>query len=272
MPLGSITDIDGYAINERKALVTGLLQKREYEINDYLLLQDGEKVKEAIFAQENEEEWKLRCKISNILDVPLYLFLWPIDYPIRTYAGITDPIITFKVYMKKGNVQFDLVFVGIINQMTSMFRRMRNKSFPWIKSLRAANTKMECYLAAKTDDPWPGNLDGITWDATKDEITSIIEFKTHNYPQYTIQNQFFGQWEGDERRYKVLDIMQKHFEAVSTKPKFIFAVWGTDMSHKEVKLQTIDDLKASNDKYIRRPIFTSITIDEFRDEFLSYIK
>jgi len=271
MPAGTITDIDGFAIDESEDLVTGLMQKREYDIKDYNLVLKGNKTRDSIFQAESEKEWKLRYIISAILEVPLYLALWPTDYPMKKANGISKPVIVYEIDMKNSGFDFETEFVGDTSELAAFIRKLRRKSFSRIKTLRVAMTMMECYLATKTSDPWPGNLDAAIWDQKKRLVTAIIEFKTHNYPQYSISRQYFGQWPGDERRYKALDIMQKHLEEKSAKPKFIYAIWGTDKVHKEVKLQTIDSLKAYNNKHIKRPIFTDATPKDFTKEVLTYI-
>lgn len=70
---------------------------------------------------------------------------------------------------------------------------------------------------------------------------------------------------------EVIGVKSNNRAVKSAKPKFIYIIWGTDKSHKEVKLQTIDNLKASNDKYIKRPIFTDATTKDFTQEVLAYI-
>jgi len=272
MPAGTITDIDGFTIDENKENVTGLIQKREYDVKDYNSVLDGEVVADSIFQVEKEKEWKLRYTISTILDVPLYLALWPIDYPIKKANETSNPVVVYNIGLKNENLHFRTEFIGDTNELTGFIRKLRNgRSFRSIKPLAVASTRMECYLAMNTNDPWPGNLDAAIWNKEKKIITAIIEFKTHNYPQYGIPSQRFGQWKGDERRYRALDIMQKHLGAKSEKPKFIYIIWGTDKSHTEIKLQSIENLKASNDKYIKRPEFTDATTKDFTQEVLNYI-
>jgi len=272
MQAGTITDIDGFTIDENKEKVTGLIQKREYHVADYNLVVDGKEVRDVILHREEEKEWKLRHKISSILDVPFYLALWPVDYPLKKADALIKPVIVFNIALKNDVLNFSTEFLGDTNELTKFIRKLRNgRSFGSIKKLNVATTMMECYLATKTNDPWPGNLDAAIWNKEKEVITAIIEFKTHNYPQYPISSQYFGQWEGDERRYRALHIMQKHLAIVSSKPKFIYAIWGTDKSHKEIKLQTIDNLKPKDDKYVKRPVFTDATTKDFTREVLCYI-
>jgi len=270
MPFGTITDIDGFTIDEDKELVTGLLQKREYDINDYDAVLDCTQVKESLVRYENEPEWKLRCKLSFLLEVPLFLTIWPIDYPIMKYPKASSPIIAFNISLHENELQFGKEFEGDTKDLVALVRKLRGRSRSTTKTLYLATTMMECFLVT-TSDTWPGNLDAFTWDPKRNVVTSIIEFKTHNNPGYTISSQYFGQWPEDKLRLKALDIMQKYIATKSDKPKLVFVVWGTDKSHTEVKLQTIDSLKSSNDRYIKRPMFTNITTKEFTDEVLAYI-
>lgn len=271
MPAGTITDIDGFAIDFKKEMVTGLMQKREYAIKDYDSVLKGNEVKDSIFQVEEEKEWELRYIISKILDTPLYLALWPTDYPMKKTNGISKPVVVYNIGIKNSDLDFRIEFIGDTNELAEFIRKLRRRSFNRVKTLKVATTKMECYLAAKTGDPWPGNLDTAIWNKEKQIVTAIIEFKTHNYPQYPISTQYFGQWPGDERRYRAFDLMQKHFEAKSAKPKFLYVIWGTDNVHKKVKLQTIENLKVSHSKYINRPIFTDATTKDFTQEVLDYI-
>jgi hypothetical protein len=136
----------------------------------------------------------------------------------------------------------EIKFKGDTKTLESFILKLRGRSFSYVKKLNVAITMMECYLATKTGNPWPGNLDAAVWDENKNNFVAIIEFKTHNYPQYPISRQYFGQ------------------------PKIIYVIWGTHESHKEVKLQIINNLKASNDKYIKRPEFTDSTFKDFTKE------
>jgi hypothetical protein len=273
MEPGTITDIDGFTVDESRNRVTSLIQKREYDVESRNSVLNGEKAKIDVLQSENEEEWKLRLKISEILNVPLYLALWPIDYPIREEFTTPKPIIVYRIISRNANLVFEPQFNGCIKELTTFIRKLRGgRSFGSIKNLKVATTMMECHLAKKTEDPWPGNLDAAIFDEKKEEVTAIIEFKTHNYPEYPIHKQYFGQWPGDDRRYRVLDIMQKHLEANCRKPKFVYVIWGTDKSHLSVRLQTIDNLKPSDDKYINRPEFTTATTADFTKELLGYIE
>lgn len=267
-----ITDIDGFTINENKELVTGLMQKREYEPKDYKLVLDEDQVRDSLSHFESKPEWELRCILSEVLEVPLYLALWPNEYPIKSAPEISEPVITYKVKHEHDHIELEEEFKGDTKNLAEFILKFRGRSYSYVKKLNVGMTMMECYLASKTGNPWPGNLDAIVWDKEKNSFSAIIEFKTHNHSQYPISTQYFGQWGAeDTRRYKVLDIMQKHLGKKSSKPKFIFVIWGTHESHKEVKLQTIDDLSPSNDKLIKRPEFTDATAKDFTEEILKYI-
>ena len=272
MPLGTIADIDGYTMNESKEIVTALMQKREYDVKDHGVVSEGRKLRDSIFRVEEKKEWKLRHKISAILNIPLFLALWPIDYPMKNRSCFSEPIVVYRLKMKSGVLNFRHHLAGDVGELTNFIRALRGRSFSRIKTLKVATTMMECYLAVNTRDPWPGDLDAAIWDQEKKVITAIIEFKTHNHPRYSIRRQYFGQWPGDERRYKALDIMQKHLEVKSAKPKFIYAIWGTDRTHTEVKLQSIDNLKAHNSRLVKRPFFTAATTEDFTKDLLAYIK
>jgi hypothetical protein len=272
MEPGTIADIDGYFVDENKERVTGLIQKREYSVEDYNLVLDSQKISAAILQTEDVAEWRLRMKMSQILDVPLYLALWPIDYPMEHVTAISKPVIVYSIRSNNSDLNFKPEFTDGIDRLATFIRSLRGgRSFGSVKNLKVGTTMMECYLAKKTADPWPGNLDAAVFDIKREIGTAIIEFKTHNYPEYRIQTQYFGQWPRDDRRYRVLDIMQKHFEFNSVRPRFIYAIWGTDKSHVSVKLQTIDNLKPTNDEFVNRPEFTAATTADFTRDMLKYI-
>ena len=268
MPPGTIADLDGFTIDENNELVTGFLQKREYNIKDYKIVLDCEQIKRSLIF-EDEDAWKLRCKLSIFLEVPLFLAIWPIDYPIAKYTAEHDVVIVFRVTINNDELQIRNEFVGDINDLTALIRKLRGRTRSTTKFLNVATTMMECYLA-NTSDTWPGNLDAFTWDPKKEIVTSIIEFKTHNHPDYPISSQYFGQWPEDRLRLRALDIMQKFIATKSSKPKLLFIVWGTHKSHIQVKLQTINDLRSSNDMYVNRPRFTNASTKQFTDEVLAY--
>lgn len=271
LPPGILTDIDGFTVNEPKGLVTGLMQKREYDPKFYEIFNDPDKVVKTLFSIESELEWKLRYELSRVLGSPLYAIFWPFDYPNKKYE-ITNPIVTFSVVAKVGKITFTPLFFGDIEDLVTLIRKCRGRSFANVKPLNAAATKMECYLASNTKDPWPGNLDGFTWNNKKFMFSAILEFKTHNDPRYTIESQYFGQWGlADTRRYNVLDIIQKNLQAKGNIVKFIFAVWGTDKSHTKVKIQKINNLKVTDETYIERPFFTRTTLTQFTNQFFSFI-
>lgn len=269
MPPGTIADIDGFTIDEDNELVTGLLQKREYDIKDYESGLDCQQIKRSLLL-EDENAWKLKCKLSIFLGVPLFLTIWPIDYPIAKYSREHDLVIAFRVTINDDEIQIRKEFVGNIKDLTELIRELRGRSRSTIKFLKVATTMMECYLA-NTSDTWPGNLDAFTWDPNKGIVTSIIEFKTHNHPDYPISSQYFGQWPEDRLRLKALDILQKFIATKSSKPKLLFIVWGTHKSHTQVKLQTINDLRSSKDMYVNRPYFTNASARQFTDQVLAYI-
>jgi len=273
MKAGQITDIDGFPINESIDIVTALMQRREYEQEEYDLVLDKEKVRSSLFQRERESDWKLRCVLSSALGIPFYLALWPRDYPLEKAPKIPKPVVIYEVKQKNDSITLEPEFEGDTKELEAFIFKFRGRSFSFVKPLNVAMTMMECYLASKRGNanPWPGNLDAAVWDEKQKNFKAIIEFKTHNYPQYQISSQYFNQFPGDDRRYKALDIMQNHLGKVSKKPKFVYAIWGTDPSHTEVKLQTIDNLKASNDKLIKRPIFTNATTKEFTEKVMEYI-
>jgi len=271
MKAGQITDIDGFVINEKQGLVTALMQRREYNSKDGKLVLEKSQVMGSLFRLESEPEWKLRCVLSEKLKVPFYIALWPIDYPIIKASQISEPVIVYQIKRENNQINLQAEFKGDTNDLESFILKFRGRSFSSVKTFKVGMTMMECYLASKTQNPWPGNLDAAIWDDELNSFAAIIEFKTHNYPQYPISSQYFNQFPGDDRRYKAFDILQNHLAKVSNKPKFVYAIWGTDESHKEVKLQTIDSLKASHDSLIKRPEFTNATTKEFTEEVLRYI-
>lgn len=268
--VGSITDIDGFVINEDKGRVTALMQRREYYPKDYDSVSDENLVLNSILKSENKLEWVRRCILSETLKVPLYLVLWPEDYPAKE-VDIAKPVIVYEVKKTSDSICLRKEFRGSISNLSMLIRSFRERYFDRVKLFKISMTMMECHMAWETRDPWPGNLDAIVWDEKKKSFEAIIEFKTHNHPRYRVKDQYFGQWEGDERRYKAFDILQKHLGDVSTKPKFIYVIWGTQEVHKEIKLQTIDDLKAYDDELIKRPEFTDATTKDFTQEVLRYI-
>jgi hypothetical protein len=274
MKAGLITDIDGFTVNEKEGLVTALMQRREYDSEEYNLVLKNDLVLDSLFRLEGKPEWELRHILSETLKIPFYLALWPKDYPLVKTPTISEPVIVYEVKQERGSIVLKEECKGDTKNLEALILKFRGRSFSFVKPLTVGMTMMECYLASKTGaaNPWPGNLDAVVWNEEKGVFSAIIEFKTHNYPQYSISTQYFGQWGvEDTRRYRVLDILQKHIAIRSSKPKFVFAIWGTNKVHTEIKLQTIDNLEAHDDKLIKRPEFTDATTKDFIQEILKYI-
>ena len=231
-------ELDGYIVNDNR--VNGIFIKYETSIKNEITTSD---ILPLLDANQSA------LKLSELLNCPFRLFIWPEDYP-KGY-DLSEPHITAvdsKGNMKKIN----------ITHLAEGIRKLRGYQFSNPKNLLSANSYVECYLANKTRNPWPGDLDGILFDKKNGVFTSLIEFKTHNIDSPTM-DEYIGKYSAqDWRRFEVLFKVQDQIEKYQNfKPNLYYIVWGTKNipNHQMIKIDTLSNGKVEKSELIERPQF-----------------
>ena len=247
----TVFGVDGFVVDKHGA-VSAIMSRFEFEgayINREHVVTD--------LLKHYAKEIKSEIELSQMLNVPYRLFLWPKDYPISQSTEVKEIIVFFP---KLINQSIDLSEAKKINLsgLVSGIKKYRGREYKSVKSLSSANSNLECYLANKTNNPWPGDIDGILIDNLSRKVEAIIEYKTHNIDS-PIQNEFIGKYgKQDWRRFEVLYKLQSAIEQAQTlKPKLFYIVWGSQNieNHLLIKIDCIDKGKVINTSFITRPKF-----------------
>jgi hypothetical protein len=242
LPDHSLVDVDGFPIDFRNQRVTALFQKREFYpiegIGDDELLQALRS-----HINSNSKDWQTRVRLSRVLDIPIFLTVWPRDYP-AVNAAMENCVHLYEV---THDLQLNEIRKGNVETLRSFIREYRMGYSPrYVKPLDIAFTKMECYLARNTRDPWPGNLDGVL--VHEEEVIALFEFKTHNL-ESPIQEEDIDRYQRqDTTRFFALGILQTHLARVQTQPVYLLVHWGP--GHDAAKIQTISVNRVSAERMV----------------------
>lgn len=242
------SEIDGYIVTKEKK-ITGIFLKYEYEgsINEIT----EELLKNLIIRNESA------IKLANTLQCQFRLFLWPLNFP-KNFDNNLKCIIAVK---KTGTYK-----VIKIKDLELGIEKLRGHSFARPKNLLTATSYVECFLANKTKNPWPGDLDCVVYNKKTKLVESLVEFKTHN-KDTPISEEYIGKYnQEDWRRFDVLfDLQEEITKRQKHKPNLFYVVWGTKdfPNHRKVK---IDHLIGRNDftsEYIDRPELGKLSTELF---------
>lgn len=221
-PGWSLVSFDGFIVNDHTA--KDLLVLREYVGTDPVAAMTAMDWV-ALYQASYPAEYADQVHFANSHGLPLHLVFTPKDYPETESHGA---LIAFIENASTGNPilrPFDK------DSFPARIRGLRGYGFRNPKNLKAAKTRLECYLANETQDPWPGDVDDIL---LKDgRPVAILEYKTHNLPT-PIQNESIGKYGPEDwRRFSALYALQDRLQGVP----ILFVVWGPE--HASIKIDKI---------------------------------
>lgn len=255
-------DLDGYVIDFSKRLCTALFLKIEYDFTEPDEL-TPETLIEAFKAFEITEDTERRINIAKTLEIPLFLAMWPFDYPEKRKEMAAKPVWVFDL-----NNEEKLILNGSGQDLGAFIFSYRNFSFTNPKGLNAAKTYMECALS-RTTNPFPGDLDCVVWNKESAKTVGLIEFKTHNLAtpiSDETKNKYADQ---DARRFRVLSYLQSNIAAKQGHvPTLLFVVWGP--RHDEIKVQIIENNAVKEQHIIASPQ-KSNDFETFYKELMQFI-
>ncbi len=242
--------IDGFIITSAKK-INGVFNKYEFkpsETTRNIIEELKENYADEIYASTS---------FSQLLNTEYRIFLWPENYPIDNDLS-EKLIIAINPSIKDDEIDLSQHRMIDISDLETGIRILRGYSFSNVKPLLSANSNVECYLANKTNNPWPGDLDALLYLCKDNKIVALIEFKTHN-KNTPIKDEYIGKYSTqDWRRFEVLYNIQSELEEKQNfKPKLFFVVWGTRdfENHKDLKIDIIESNKVLKTSFIKRPAF-----------------
>lgn len=249
-------DFDGFIINFQKKIATALLIKREFSFDDPHEV-NNESLSQAILNYEDLKELENGINFSTMLSIPLFLTIWPFDYPKMKYMELNNPLSIFEVIKEDNKIKLKLIERGNEDTLKSFIRKYRNFSFSFVKPMTISKTFMDYFLST-TSDPWPGDLDGILKKNRTGEIEALLEFKTHNLSSPITEESVDKYGKQDFRRFKVLFYLQKQIkELQGFEPLILYIIWGTGDTHKEVKIQILSNESIINEYLVETSISDS---------------
>lgn len=250
--------IDGFIVTTAKK-INGVFNKYEYE-GDYNI----EELTTLLIENYSQEIFAC-ASFAKILNTQYRIFIWPKDYPVN-FSIEDNLILSIKPLINDGTIDLSNHNLINIKSLEAGIKQLRGYSFSNVKSLLSANSNVECYLANKTGNPWPGDLDALFYLIKENKIIALIEFKTHN-KNTPIEKEFIGKYgDQDWRRFEVLYNLQDELNAIQgSKPKLFYIVWGTQdfENHKTIKIDIIENNKIALTKIMARPIFGAPSKDLF---------
>lgn len=242
--------IDGFIVNNRKK-INSVFNKYEFKREqtiEHILNDLKSNFSDEIFASTS---------FSKILNTQYRIFLWPKDYP-EGYDLNEKLIIAVNPFIEEEKIILSKYRMVTISDLETGIRKLRGYSFKNVKPLLSANSNVECYLADKTRNPWPGDLDALLYLYSGNKVIALIEFKTHN-KDTPIKDEYIGKYSNqDWRRFEVLYSLQNELEDnQDLRPKLFFIVWGTQNveNHKNLKIDIIENNKVLKTDYVKRPPF-----------------
>ncbi|GAB3910627.1 hypothetical protein [Mucilaginibacter boryungensis] len=260
----TVVSIDGFIVtNERK--VNGIFKKFEYQseaaVEDIAI--------DDINSVFSESEIRLLKDFSQVMNCGFFTFIWPENFP-EGYEQSAKLIHSYTFNFNDGHLEINTHKLISIEELEDGIRKLRGYSFKTVKSLNAASSNVECYLANNTLNPWPGDIDTIIYDKVKGKYLAIVEFKTHNLDQ-PIEQEHIGKYgDQDWRRFNVLfDLADNFNEKLGYKPKLFFIVWGTNpdlKNHTNIKIDLIE-----RDKILRSFLFPRPAYNQFSDDLFKFI-
>lgn len=255
----TFSSLDGYVI-DKSGKVTAFMDRFEFD-GSY---EDRHNFVKSLLDRFGNEI-RTNLKLATQLNIPYRVFLWSKDFPHKDELHERKIIVFLPELI---NNEVDLSHAKWINLkgLEAGIKKYRGRSYNAVKSLKSANSNVECYLANQTKNPWPGDIDGLIVDKSSGLVKSIIEFKTHNIDS-PIEEQFIGKYgKQDWRRFEVLYSLQDSIQsALGHRPKLFYMVWGTGdyTNHRHLKIDEIVNGQSVNSTTFVRPEFGAFSPELF---------
>jgi len=252
----SFFEVDGFIIDFKKSVCSALFLKLEYSF-DAINEISGKALIDAFRNDKNLTELGHCSELAKSLEVPLFLAMWPVDYPKSRPKLNLPPVWIFNLLTN------EIVMNGFGVDLGIFLSDYRKIQFQNPKSLNVARSFMECALSL-TPNPWPGDIDCIAINNFDHKIQAIIEFKTHNLnsPISTESSNKYALQ--DLRRFRVLNYLQSQLSTVQNfSPTLLFVVWGKN--HQKIKVQQILDGKVYREELLDSPLYES-SVERFLKE------
>lgn len=266
----SVISFDGYVVRFIDRKVTALFMKKEFMYDNVAEVTEENLIK-TLTENGLGINWVERLQISEILNIPLFLLCWPLNYPHSTHPTIHNPVFIFQIVFSDSVPVIKKIKRCSLNELQDFIFSYRRFRFTIVKPLLTAKSYMECYLST-TPSPWPGDLDGIILETNTKKISALLEFKTHNLSSDIEQESVNKYAIQDMRRFKVLNYLQKEIGLKQGfDPPIIFIIWGTGPYHKKIKIQKISNGQVIEETYIESPKFSN-NYKKFTNEVVSYFK
>lgn len=255
----TVVSIDGFIITNNH-LVNGVFKKAEY-IKQFV----GEELNgDDVFTYLSKSELNVLKKFANVFGTEIFTFIWPKDFPKG--FKIEDKCIYSLKFSFENEVTISSLKLISLLELEMGISMLRGYSFDTVKGLKIATSNVECYLANRTKNPWPGDLDAIIYDNLNDRFVALIEFKTHN-EDTPVEEEHIGKYgKQDWRRFNVLfDLIDNFRNKIQQTPKLLFIVWGTTTSenHQNVKIDLIERGQVIETRLIARPEFNTFSQELF---------
>jgi len=265
-PRMTVVHIDGFIVT-KESKINGIFKKFEYikESTD----QFGEIQTEVLLKVFPKDEIRLIKQLADSLNCQFRTFIWPKNFP-EGYEVNEKLIYSLSLDIINDNLAIQKQTLISIKELEAGIRSLRGQSFTYGKPLNSAASNVECYLANKTNNPWPGDIDAIIYDKAKQKFVAFIEFKTHN-KNTPIVNEHIGKYgQQDWRRFDVLFNWIDNFSIkFGYKPKLFFIVWGTNQNyqnHANLKIDIIERNKLVKSMLYPRPPF-----DKFSESLVAFL-
>jgi len=213
--------LEGFSVKEEK--VTALFERRKSD-KDPSSCSTGE-VASFLTKNESEREWKSKCRLAEILGVPLYLVIW------------RDAEETFRICsVSCSNSSLSVSLVTDVSNCKGLA--------DWLAPVKGIHVskKFEEFGRLSIIDkclrdhgmPWPGDLDGFVMRANSPSV--LIEFartRVKSVSQHNL-NDYFPQ---DINRWTPLEIARK-----CLKVPFLIVTWRS--IETKVKVQELIEFNA----------------------------
>ena len=245
-------EVDGF-VTTREGSVSAVFQKYELPRGSGPAGMDG--VDWAAVLHDHRGEIGACAGFAERLQAHHRVFAWPMDFP---RGGEEDAALVTSIAPRVVGGLLDLGRRRTIDlaRLAAGIRKLRGRSFAFAKPLLSATSAVECYLANRTSDPWPGDVDAVLarWDTGA--VVALVEFKTHNRDS-PVEREHLGKYgRADWRRFRVLYQLQDRLAAVQgTRPRLYYVAWGTQdiPSHRRVKVDLLGRDEVLETVLLERP-------------------
>lgn len=258
----TVISLDGFIVTDQKK-VNGIFKKLEFIAET----PDEEILLAAISSILLPEEIKLIKDFATALNCKFYIFIWPKNFP-QGYAIDAKLIHSYTFSFAEGKLVIDTHKRISIKDLESGIARLRGYSFPAGKEMKAASSNVECYLANKTKNPWPGDIDTLVYDQVQQKYLAIIEFKTHNIDTPVSEEHIGKYGQEDWRRFNVLfDLTDNFDQMLGYRPRLFYIVWGSNgntKNHAHIKIDVLERNRVVQSSLFPRPAYQQFSAELFR--------